>query len=458
MMELKLEEIIRATRGRLLNGDKNSTVNKISTDTRTILEGDFFIPLKGGNFDGHEYIEMAAKKGAKGFLTEKNIKIKDINTIKVRDTNKAFLDISSYYRKKFKIPYIAITGSVGKTTTKDMVYMVLSKKYKTLKTQGNFNNEVGLPKTLLNLKPEHEMAVIELGMNNFGEISRLSKTVKPDISIITNIGLSHIGNFKSKSDILKAKLEILDGMNRKGTLVLCGDDSLLSGLRGLIKQKTVYYGIEEDMDYQATRIISNGKNKVEFDVRIRNTDYTFNLNVPGIHNVKNALAAIAIGDINGVEPADMMEVLRDYRSSKMRLVFKEFDGTSVIDDTYNASPDSVKAAVDVLYDTHTEGRKIAVIGDMLELGDYSGDAHYETGKYVSEKEIDKLFCYGEYADYILNGALEKGMAKKDVFSYNDMDKLIEKLKDTIKRKDLVLIKGSRGKKMENIIGAIWGEN
>jgi UDP-N-acetylmuramoyl-tripeptide--D-alanyl-D-alanine ligase len=464
MLYLSIEELIEATGGELVLPVEGkdagvSGITGISTDSRKITPGCLFIPISGERFDGHEYINQALTLGASVSLTHRGIEQvigggaglpAGKALIKVEDTLKALRDIAEYYRSKFKIPVVGITGSVGKTSTKDMVAGVLQQKFKVHKTEGNFNNEIGVPLTVFNLNREHEAAVLEMGMSGLGEISRLTSIIKPDVAIITNIGLSHIEKLGSKQNILRAKLEILEGLRPGGLLVLNGDDSLLRGLKGLLKERTVFYGMDEGVDYRAVNINSKGELGTVFDVKVDNQEYTIRLQVPGAHNVHNALAAIAAGCELGVPMESIIKGISDFTPGKMRLDIITANGFRIINDSYNASPQSMEAAIKVLVGMNGEGRRITVLGDMLELGDWTEDSHRGVGRFAAGENVDIIVTVGLNARYIAEGAVEAGFPRSRTANFNTVEEAIEYLEKNLIRDDVMLIKGSRGMKMEII--------
>jgi len=454
MQILGLKEIVEATKGKLIFGEIYKEINGICTDSRKVAEGNLFIPIKGENFDGHEFIEDCFMKGAAASLTSEDAygvnAMEGKALIKVEDTLAALGDIARYYRELFDIPLVGITGSVGKTSTKDMVSCVLRQKFNVLKTSGNFNNHIGLPLTVMNMERDHEAAVLEMGMSGLGEISYLTKIAKPKIAVITNIGMSHIEKLGSKQNILKAKMEIMEGLPDDGIVILNGDDSLLFGLKGFLKYKTIYYGTEEGLDLQAYNVKSMGESGICFEVTIGNNDYKVHIPVPGTHNVYNALAAIAVGLNMGMSVESIIKGIASYSPANMRLNIIGNKGYKVINDAYNASPQSMESAIDVLKDTCEGNRTIAVLGDMLEMGEWAYKAHVGVGKYVASKDINYLVTVGENGRSIAQGALEAGIPAERVFSFDDNDGAKQFLEDFVKAGDYILIKGSRGMKMEEI--------
>ena len=424
--------------------------DSICTDTRKITDGCLFIAIKGDNFDGHDFAEKAIESGAQAVIVEKDCGLGD-RQILVENTRLALLDLAGYYRSLFNIPVIGITGSVGKTTTKEMVHAVMSSKYNTLKNEGNLNNEIGVPLTLFRLDDSHEAAVIEMGMSGFDEISRMTKAVRPDAAIISNIGVSHIENLGSREGILKAKLEILHGMKADAPVILNGDDDMLVTVRPGA-HPVIYYGIDnQNVNYKASDITSK-ESETGMTVGFAGGSGRVSLPYPGRHNVYNSLAAIAAGSLFGIELQDAFEALKGYVPAGMRQRINKKHGMTFIEDCYNASPDSQAAALAVLGGMNSQ-RKIAVIGDMLELGSVSRDAHYGVGTKAAENKIDAVFTYGERSLETAKGARGGGIA--DVRSFSDKQALSEELISYLKEGDAVLFKASRGMKLEDVIYSVY---
>jgi UDP-N-acetylmuramoyl-tripeptide--D-alanyl-D-alanine ligase len=445
-------DILRATGGVLICGNPEEQIANISTDSRKISEGDVFVPICGERFDGHDYINASLAAGAVAALTHKDWEpVPGKSIIRVQDTLKALGDIAGHYRSGFNIPVVGITGSVGKTSTKDMVSGVLGQKFNVLKTAGNFNNEIGLPLTLFNLDAFHQAAVLEMGMSSFGEISRLTAIARPDIAIITNIGMSHIEKLGSRQNILKAKLEILEGLHPGGLVILNGDDPLLWGVRGLLSFRTLFYGLEEGKDYRACNVVSAGESGSHFDISIGSREYKVHVPVPGLHNVYNALAAVAAGIELGLPMDKIIAGIGEFSPGKMRLNIINQAGYKIINDAYNASPHSMEAALSVLKDVAINGRTLAVLGDMLELGDFAEKAHRDVGHYAVAKGIDYVVVVGQLGSFIAAGAREAGMAEGHALSFESNQQVIEFLKSFAAQGDVILVKGSRGMKMEEIV-------
>lgn len=467
MKPFTVRQIIEATKGHLIGGNSillDRHIKGISTDTRTLKEGELFIPLVGEIFDGHYFLDVAAEKGAAAILVHRDDAnwlpelFPNIATIKVADTLKALQDLGTYQRSRFNIPVIAVTGSNGKTTTKDMIALVLSSKYSVLKTKGNLNNQIGLPLTLLELEDHHEVAVVEMGMNNLGEIHRLAEMARPTIAVITNIGVSHLENLETKENILKAKTEVFDFFTLEHRAILNGDDEYLAKVGDGFPFRIYYYGIGERADIRAQNVVSLGGKGISYDIIIDGETYTIQIPLPGKHNVYNSLAAIAIGKLMGIEIAEIAQSLKAFRSGGMRLnIFTTDFGINVIDDVYNASPDSVKASIDILKDLDGK-RKIAILGDMLELGDYSEKAHKEVGRAVANNGIDILITVGKDSRFIDSGARDLGMKDEKIIHLGCNKDVIELIDTMVDVGDTILVKGSRGIKMEEIVEHLrnWG--
>lgn len=460
-MNITIQEVVTATRGELVKGDINHITQGVSTDSRKIHKNELFVPLIGEKFNGHEFIERVVNNGVKVILTSESIsddllERKDLSIIQVEDTLKALQDIAKHYISKFHIPVIGVTGSTGKTTTKDMIYSVLSKKYNVLKNQGNFNNHIGLPLTVFRVNENHEIAIFEMGMSGFGEIDLLANLVRPNIGVITNIGLSHIEHLGSRENILKAKMEVTNYFGKEDTLIANGDDSLLRTIKNQEDDfKKCFVGFDENCEYRVVKVENLGENGICFDAVINDKVHSFELNVLGEHNVYNALCAIAVGLYFDIEIETIKEGLREFQGSNMRLnVILTDEKIKIINDAYNASsPDSMKSSIDVLSKMMNH-RKVAVLGDMLELGEYAEAGHYDVGCEIASKNIDRLVVVGENAENIAKGAMENGFIQKNIFLCKKNKEVIDILKNLLCKDDAVLVKGSRGMHMEEIVNYI----
>lgn len=446
MEVLTLSEIAQACDGEF---NKEAEINSVCIDTRKITKGCLFICIKGERFDAHQFADEALEKGAAAVMISEDI---DVNGafVKVADTARAMLALSGYYRRKFNIPVVGLTGSVGKTTTKEFTYLVVNAKYNAIKTLGNLNNEIGLPQMLFQIDEAVEAAVIEMGMNHFGEIHRLSTAAKPTIGLITNIGVSHIEFLGSREGILKAKLEILDGLAENAPLILNGDNDLLKTVKS-DKHKIYFYGMEDNADFKAEDIKEVNGN-TEFCVSYFGKKQKITVPLIGIHNVYNALAAFAVGYCLDIKAEMAADAIASYKPEGMRQKSVVINGITSIEDCYNASPDSMKAALQTL--SATEGKKkIAVFSDMFELGDYSETAHTDVGRMAAEFKADYLLCFGNESRHMVNGAKEKGM--KNAFWFENQEDLIHKIESITEGGDVIVFKASRAMHLENVISELY---
>ena len=451
MKNLTVEDILKVTKGELIIGNEKLECENFSRDTRNIQKGDTYVAIKGENFDGNIFWKDAFKSGADCVIVQdiefSNEELKEFDNktiIKVADTMQALYEIASYKRKINNIPVVAITGSVGKTSTKDMVASVVSQKYKTLKTIGNNNNNIGLPFTILRLKDE-EIMILEMGMNHFGEIHLLSKIAKPNICVITNIGTSHIGNLGSKENILKAKLEILDGADNP-TIIINNDDELLHKwyLENKDSRKIITYGIENKSDIMAEDMILE-QEKSTYKCNIDGKEIDVEVPIAGRHFVLNSLCATTVGITLNIDSRKIINGIKNVELTKKRMDIKEINGIKVINDAYNASPEAMKASLNYL-SSFKDNRKIVVLGDMFELGEYAEKLHRLVGEEVYKNNIDILVCAGENAKLIADEALKNGMKKENIYYFEDKDEILEVLKNIVKTGDIVLFKASNGMK------------
>lgn len=426
-------------------------ITRVSTDTRDLPQGCLFVALRGARFDGHDFVPQAIAAGAVAAVTDQAIE--GCPCLVVKDTGKALLQIAAHYRQKFHPVLVGVTGSVGKTTTKEMIACVLESKFHTLKTQGNLNNEIGMPKTLFGLEDSHGAAVIEMGMSHFGEISRLSRTSRPTIGVITNIGFSHIENLKTQEGILQAKLEILDGMETDAPLVVNGDDPLLHPLRRTLRRPVMTYGMHDDRaDVRAVDVVRKSKT-TQFTVLTKDGErYPVTLPCIGNHNVMNALAAFCVGMLSEITPEMICRALEQYQTVGLRQNIYRRGAYTIIADCYNASPDSMKAALTVLQEIPCKGRRVAVLGDMLELGDMSRQLHTLVGDMVAECEVDALFCYGKASLYLAKRAAMQAIS---VYHTEDPRELCRVIRQYLRPGDVVLFKASRGMHLEDCMTAIF---
>lgn len=447
MERITLEQAAHATGGTAYG---MAEINSISIDTRKVQPGDLFICIRGERFDGHAFAQQAADNGAIALMTDHLLDV-SLPQVVVENTGKAMLELAHWYRRQFTLPVVGLTGSVGKTTTKEFVALVVSAKYKTLKTEGNLNNEIGVPQMLYRLDDSTQAAVIEMGMNHAGEIHRLSQAVAPTIGLITNIGVSHIENLGSREGILNAKLEILDGMQPGSPLVLNIDNDLLKTVKRQDYPLITFAVEDKSADFVAKDIVeSDGKTTFT----VQNAEFVQQVTIPtvGIHNVYNALAAFAVGALCQVDAKAAAAALADYVPAGMRQRNRMVGDVHVIEDCYNASPDSMQAALTTLRNVKS-GKKIAVLADMLELGDYSKTAHEAVGRMAAENGIDDLLAYGSEAAAYVSAAQENGL--QNAVHFDTKEELAERLYQIAEKGDTVLFKGSRGMKLEEVMNLIY---
>lgn len=427
-----------------------ATLADVCTDTRKIQPGSLFVCLRGERFDGHSFASQAAQLGAAALLVDHPVDA-DVPQLVVTDTGKALLQLAGWYRRRFQLPVVGLTGSVGKTTTKEFIALVLGAKYNTLKTQGNLNNEIGVPQMLFRLEDSHTAAVIEMGMNHFGEISRLTRAVAPTVGLITNIGVSHIENLGSRAGILQAKLEILEGMAPDAPLIVNMDNDMLRTVK-LGDRPLLTFAIDDQRaDFTATDIAEQGSTTT---FTVHHSTFTRPVTIPtvGIHNVYNALAAMAVGYVTGVDPAAAASALANYVPAGMRQNLVQVGGVQVIEDCYNASPDSMRAALQTLGKLPVH-RRYAVLGAMLELGDYAKEAHTQVGKMAAENGIDGVLAYGADAAYIVEAAKQAGLENARLFDTKEA--LAQSLAQQVQPGDGVLFKGSRGMHLEDVMHTVY---
>ena len=455
-MDIKVKDFIKISNAKLIYGNEETICENFCKDSREVKNGDTYLGIKGENTNGSIYYKQALENGANVLIlqdieVEKEIfkSYKDRTIILVDDVVKSIQDVARYKRENTNVKVVGITGSVGKTSTKDIVASVLSQKYKVLKTQGNYNNEIGLPLTILSLKDE-EVMVLEMGMSAFGEMSLLTSIAKPDIAAITNIGTSHIGILGSRENILKAKLEILEGLRKDGKLVVNNDNDLLSKWykKENIINNVDTYGIENNSKYMAYDI-NLSENGSTYKINIDNKTYNVNVPVSGEHFVYNSLCAFAIGKALNISNEDIIKGISEFELTKKRMeIIKTKNNTLIINDCYNASYDSMKAAIEYLGTLNN--RKIAVLGDMLELGDFSKELHEKVGKEVAKNKIDILITIGTEAKNIAVGAEKEGMSKDKIYEFNNKEDAINKIKELVRNNDAILIKASNAMKFDEI--------
>jgi UDP-N-acetylmuramoyl-tripeptide--D-alanyl-D-alanine ligase len=456
---LTIEEVLRATGGKLLQGKENAFFQGISTDSRTIAEGELFIALKGSRFDGHHYALEALEKKAGGVLIEED-KVGDIRwngcrsraVIAVKDTLDALGDIARDWRCKYGIPVVALTGSNGKTTTKEMMAACLETTFPILKTKGNLNNLIGVPLTLLTLTEKERVVVLEMGMNVPGEIRRLTEIVEPDVGLITNIQKVHLEGIGSLERLKEEKGELFRRMRRDGTILVNQDDPRVVDLASDYPGQKITFGIEHPAEVMAKEIRLGGAEGTFFTLILEGEAMEIHLRLLGRHFIPNALSAIAAACLFGVEVKQVKEALENFQSIPMRMEIVPLKGgKTLINDAYNANPHSMELALETLVEAKGEGRAIAVLGDMLELGNFTKEAHEQLGEKVSELSIDFLLALGEEAPIVVESAIRHGLPMERARVVESHSEAISILKQMIQNGDWILVKGSRRMAMEKIV-------
>ena len=458
MKDILVKDILRECNGKLVCGNENEICENFSKDTREIKSGDIYLGIKGERFNGSNFYKQALDNGAKGCILQ-DIEINENDKkeysnkfiIIVDNVVDAIQKLAKYKRSLYNIPVIGVTGSVGKTSTKDLIASVLSTEFNVLKTEGNYNNEIGLPLTILRLK-DHNAMVLEMGMSAFGEISLLTNIARPTTAVITIIGSSHIGELGSRENILKAKLEILEGLEPNGSLIINNDNDLLNmwNKDSKDKHKHITYAIENKSDLNANnvKILDNSST---FEIELNEKKYKIEVPVGGKHFVYNSLAAIAVGLEYNISIENIIKGIKTFSLTKRRMeILQTKDNVTIINDSYNASYESIKAALEYLKSTKAN-RKIAVLGDVLELGDFSKQMHKNIGKEVIKNNVDILITVGTEAQNINNIVRGKNIEE---YSFKTNEEAIKKLKDITKSKDIILVKASNGMHFEEIVDAI----
>lgn len=449
MKKMTVKEITQAISGRLLCGDPETVVTDIQFDSRAVGEGSLFVPLVGEKVDAHRFIESCIEKCAATLTQNDAPADAEKPYIKVPDTLGALQKLGAYYRSQFgDLRLVGVTGSVGKTSTKEMIAAALSGGLNVMKTSGNKNSQIGLPSTMFDIEEEHEAAVIEMGMSEFGEMDKLCDIARPSMAVMTNIGVAHIENLKTQENILSEKFRITKHFDKNGVLFLNGDDPLLRTLYGKQDFRTVSFGLSVDNDYYAADITPKGSS-TSFVCIHNGTKQEYTIPALGVHSVANALAAIAVGEALGLSPEQLSAGLLTYKNAPMRQQIIEEDGFTIIDDSYNSSPDAAKVSLDVLKSLAGERRSIAVLADMLELGEVAESEHYGVGRHAGELSINALITVGALSENTAAGARDAGCA--EVFSFMTNDEAYEKLCGLMTKDCVILVKGSRGMHTDEIV-------
>lgn len=429
-------------------GKKDIEVSSITTDSRKVEAGCLFAAIKGERVDGHSFIPSVFEKGALCVLSEQKLENPKGPYILVESTLRAIKALAKYYRKQLDIKVVGITGSVGKTSTKEMIASVLSEKYQVLKTLGNFNNELGLPLTIFRLREEHEIAVLEMGISDFGEMHRLSEIACPDVCVITNIGQCHLEYLHDRDGILRAKSEIFDFIAEDGKIILNGDDDKLSTLKNVKGITPTFFGIEKKQELYADDLENLGLKGIRCRIHVKDQSFAVDIPIPGYHMVQNALAATGVGLALGLSLEQIHDGIEKLEAISGRFHLIETERYTIIDDCYNANPVSMKASLTALQDGLY--RKVAIVGDMGELGENEVQMHREVGRYAADLKIDLFLCVGELCHHIAEGIREKN-PDKEIKEFATREELLSQLPGILKEKDTILVKASHFMKFDEIV-------
>ncbi len=454
-----VNEFLKATGGELLCGDKEKRFAAVSIDSRNISADDVFVAIVGDVHDGHSFINDVLKQGIVGLVVNRQ-KAKDlpisawqtqnVACVAVADTTRALGDLAAFHRSRTDVSVIAITGSNGKTTTRQMTAEVVAKKFNTLSTVGNYNNQIGVPLTLLRLISEHKWAVVELGTNRPGEIARLAQICSPDIGVITNIGPAHLEGLGSLDGVMREKGQLLEHLKTGGKAVLNADDRRVYKIATQTKKEVLLFGQSENARIRATAVKEKAAG-ISFNLDLPKESLRVNLKVPGQFMVINALAASAVGHLLGLSAKDIKAGLEKFKPAWGRMnIFQTANGIHIIDDTYNANPDSMKSAITTLKSLRANNRSILVAGDMLELGEQAESLHRQVGAWAAAAGINQLWVTGDFAGAVIEGAKDAGMKVEHIFA-GSREKLLIELQKSLKPGDWVLVKGSRGARMDAVV-------
>lgn len=451
-MRLLMNDIMNAVDGTLVQKGDVGSCGGVSIDTRTIDAGDLFVAIRGLHYDGHGFVSAAVDAGAAAVIIADDVAVPEhVAVIRVTDTQAALGSLASWWRSRFDVPCIAITGSNGKSTTKEMIAAIVGSLGPVLKTEGNFNNLIGMPLTVFRWRDEHRAAVLEMGMNAPGEIEQLTKIARPNIGLVTNVTAAHLEKLHTVEQVANAKGELLEAMESSGVAVINDEDPWVRSMGDRFEGKVVTFGMQNDSTVQFGHMVSEGLDSTELTFRIGADERTVHLPLPGTHNVMNALAAFAVGHALGLSLDDMTEHFKRFAPMAMRFECVQLaNGVRVVNDSYNANPQSMQAAFRTVGAAKRAGRFIAVLGDMLELGEQAAALHRETGEAAARLGVGMLFAIGDHAGDVAGGAADAGLNNSHVTVAEDMDGLKDMVMREMKSGDVVLIKGSRGMKMERL--------
>ncbi len=459
MNNIEVSDILKATNGKLLLGRPKSRITGISTNSKSVKEGEIFIALEGENYDGHNFVDQAISNGAAGVVVMSSKKeavysllcgVKKCILIDVTDTLKALGDLAKFYRKSLRASFVAVTGSNGKTTTKEMIYHVLRNFHRVTRSRKSFNNFVGVPLTIFEADATQDYCIVEMGTNAPGEIGRLSEVIFPNLTILTNISNTHLEGLGNIEGVANAKAEFIENVADNGILITNADDDWCNRIANRFDGKVISFGLNKSADIRASNVERNNSGFV-FTV---NGLFTVKLPVPGVHNIYNAIAAIAMCNAVGINIEDICDKFIDFKLPPMRMERQVFGDIVVINDGYNSNPMSMSAALEEFSQLVTQGRKVLVCGDMLELGNYTESMHREIGMKVARIDIDVLWTVGPFSRFVAEEAIASGMPEEGIRSYETSEEAAFLVASKLKEDDTVLIKGSRGMNLENIVRQI----
>ena len=461
MENITIKDIIEATDGELLCGDENKVIKEFSIDSRSGSEDSIFVPIIGERVDAHKFIDGALQLNGATFTSEHDKPLEgygDKPWIKVDDTIEAMQKVGTFYRNRMKLPIVAVTGSVGKTTTREMISTALASQKKVFQTIGNQNSQIGVPLTLSHLTKEDEIAVLEIGMSERGQIQKLTNMIRPNIAVVTMIGVSHIAQLKTQENICVEKMDIVKGLPEDGLVFLNGDDKFLVRYRGVLAHKTFFYGMDKSCDYRAEDVqVKDGQTMFHFFYKegTEEKEMKVVLGTMGVHNVRNALVALGVSHQMGLDMKEAARALTTFHGQRQQM--HKLKSCTLIDDTYNASPDSMKASIAVLDSMEgVKGRRIAALADMLELGEKEREYHYEVGTFISKTNIDEVVAYGELSEEILKG-VEDHSNKIIVKHFATREELKNYLLKYVHPDDVLLLKASNGMKLKEIAETFLGQ-
>ena len=447
-----LEDIARATGG-TASGEGRASLDGISIDTRTMRRGQLFVAIRGAHFDSHDFLDKALAAGASALLVRRGAKVPGgAPHVVVEDTERALGDIAAWWRLRFAMPRVAITGSNGKSTTKEMASAIAGAMGPVLKTEGNFNNLIGLPLTVFRMDSSHRVAILEMGMNAPGEIKRLTEIADPDVGIITNVTAAHLERLHTVDTVAKAKGELFDAMREDAVAVVNGEDRRVRELGRSRRGRTVVFGMQNDFDVRFLHMETTGLESMDLKISVLGRELDVKLPVPGAHNVMNALAAVGIAVALGIDPAEAADRLSRFKPMAMRMERIQLaNGARVVNDSYNANPESMKAAFRTVGSAKRAGRFLAALGDMLELGDSSAELHRQVGEAAAQMGVSRLYLVGDFSGDTASGASGGGLPISDIIICGGIDEMLEKVEAEMGAGDVLLVKGSRGMKMERLV-------